>query len=1346
MKTRSARTLITGFFILFLALAVCAQQDNTRFDYLTVSEGLSSNTIRCIFKDHEGILWFGTDKGLNKYNGRSIKKFNAIAGDATTLLDDKIVCVYEDRLDRLWVGTTGGLNLFDRKKNNVKNIPLPKESFAEGNEMIGIFEDGVNTLYVVSEAALYEFDYFKGYKKIFSVEDFTGFSHVISFAHHNGFIYLGTWSGHLFRYEVKKKRLEEIPMHSIGEFNSQPLSSIYVDNQSLLLSINGKGLYACDPALSTPFKQVFAGTPEGSDKIIAIQKDYLTTYWLSTEYGIVHLDKNFKLIRHYTNTFDNGGLNNNYCTYIHPDNTNILWIGTRYGGVNKYDPNKLKFKDSFGAINTSQNEQGRSVKCFMEDTHGNILIGGDFGLKKFSQDEQLLKSWSLEELYKITKGIGSVASIRESPDGKLWLGNWGGGLSLFDPANGKNTRYAPFLKSKTGNGNCILNIGGTGDLLYLFTYDGMAKFNFRTLAVEWFRHDPMDSGSISNSSISSYCTDDEGNIWIGTFNGLNKFDPATKKNTRYFHQPANPNSIAGNLIHSLLKDANGNIWVATSNGLSVFDQQKKTFLQQALAQVSSHKVYSVQKDNQGSVWFSNGTGLVKFDLKRGGHKVYNNQDGVKKGLEYSYRGRGGKFFFGGINGITSFIPEKIIDNQLIPGVVIAQFKLLNRAVTNKTGNVLQNNIAYTDKITLQHHQSSFAFEYSALNYTLPEKNNFKYMLKGFDNDWTYAGTTNQATYTNIPPGRYVFVVLGSNNDGIWNTEGAKVEVVIHPPWYWNAWSKISYASITLLITLMTYRFLLNRQQLRHELELERLERHREEEKFQERFDFFTNVSHQIRTPLTLISGSVEQLTDELKYSPVILKRLETVGRNTQKLLILVNQLIGFKKFETEKSAQVSRVNLQELINELRINYTYLAQSNNVELLFETNPNAPYAYLDGDKLEKILNNIIHNAIKFTPPGGTVTLAMDTLADVLKITVADTGMGIAKDDMPNLFRRFWRATQKKGEIGGIGLCYAKDLVAVMGGKILVDSVPGTGTTFSMEFPGVLQVSTVRGCVVDSQLDDRPTKGDGKNKVLIVEDNDEMRHFILETLESNYCVASERDAFAGCETAKNFLPDLIISDVMMAGMDGLAFCRAIKSDATTSHIPVILLTADVLEESIISGYESGADDYVAKPFSHKVLLNRVHNLIECRENLRRRYIHEMFPDSKEPAYLKPDEEFLKKAIKVVENNYEDCEFDAIRFSQEMAVSRTLLYTKLKAVTGQSVNEFIRTIRLKKAALLLLNSNKQVTDIAFTVGFTNAAYFTKCFHDQFGVSPKKYAERNLLYADNQQVVNIFNKTKPGK
>jgi signal transduction histidine kinase/ligand-binding sensor domain-containing protein/AraC-like DNA-binding protein len=1326
MKIYNIRIILGILFILFFISNSYGQNQKIEFEYLTVNEGLSSNYIRYIFKDGEGFLWFGTDKGLNKYNGRTIEKFNHNTSDLRSLLDDKIVCVFEDHLDKLWVSTALGLNLLNREDYNFKPYALPKETFSEVNEVIGMLQDESNSTFVVTKFALYEFSSQAGYRKLFSEHDLKLFSSISCYKYYDGALYLGTWTGHLFKYSVKEKTVVEVPLRSIPRFDYQPLYCIHADNGSLFVSLGGEGVFHCNIGLTGTFKQVFAGSQEGSNKVTSIQKDNLSNYLLATEYGFFYLDQNFSLVSRYSNTFEKESINNNYCTFAYSDNTNIRWIGTRYGGVNKYDPNKLKFRDSFDEINTSVNEKERSVKCFFQDKDMAIWIGGDFGLRKFSSNKESIQSWPLENIYKNTENPGGVASIHEGPNGNLWLGNWGKGLSLFNPSTGTNISFTKFLKSKTKKGDCILNIYTIGETLHLFTFEGLAKFNKTTLESKWYTHVELDSTSVSNNSMISYCVDKDENIWMGTENGLNKIDYRTEKVTRYFHQTNNPNSIASNCIYSLLKDSNGNIWIGTSNGLSMFDPEKKTFKQNALPEVSGQKVFSIQEDNRNFIWISNGLGLVKFDIKKGEAKIYTGNDGVHKGLEYSYKGLSGELFFGGVNGITSFIPDKIIDNQFIPRVIISKFKLFNKEITNGKGSVLQNNISNTKKIHLEHDQSSFSFEFSSLNYTLPEKNRFKYRLQGFDKNWTLAGISEQATYTNVPPGNYTFIVMGSNNDGLWNTDGTKLSIIIRPAWYWNAWSQTIYAFIVLILTVLVYRFLLYRQILSHELELERMGRHQEEERFQEKFNFFTNVSHQIRTPLTLISGSVEQITDELRNNPVVLKRLETVNRNTLKLLNLVNQLIDFKKFETEKSTQISKVNVVDTLKELHINYADIAQHKNIELIFETNIDSLQVYIDKDKLDKILNNLIHNALKFTPEYGKVTTRIEASSNVLKIFVIDTGIGIASEDMPNLFKRFWRAKQQKEDIGGIGLAYAKDLVATMNGIISANSVVGKGTTFLLEFPQVSIIQETGNQESINTTEDGPTRENGKSHVLIIEDNDEMRHFIRETLEKDYCVDSEKDALAGLKALKSFIPEIIISDVMMPGMDGISFCKEIKSNLLISHIPIILLTANALEESIISGYDSGADDYITKPFSSKILLKRVENLIESRKNLRSKYVKEMFPDLKELTTSRPDEDFIKNAMKIVEENYGDSDFEAIKFSREMAVSRTLLYTKLKSITGQSVNEFIRTIRLKKAAWLLTNSNKQVTDIAFTVGFSNAAYFTKCFTDQFGVSPRKYAEQN--------------------
>jgi signal transduction histidine kinase/DNA-binding response OmpR family regulator len=776
-------------------------------------------------------------------------------------------------------------------------------------------------------------------------------------------------------------------------------------------------------------------------------------------------------------------------------------------------------------------------------------------------------------------------------------------------------------------------------------------------------------------------------------------------------------------------------------------------------------------------------------------KNYDVNDGLQSN-EFNWHAhhlsRSGEMFFGGINGLNSFFPAAIQDNPHVPPVVFTGFQIFNRPVSFKEKkSPLSAPIAAAEAITLSHEQNVFSFEFAALDYADPAKNRYRYKMENFDRDWRDNGTRRMVTYTNLSPGEYVLRVQGANNDGVWNQTGAAIRIIITPPWWRTWWAYTLYAALFVAIMHSLRRYEMSRQRLKHQVEIERLQAEQQQletARLQEldrmKSRFFANISHEFRTPLTLILGPAEQLEEEVAGARAK-EKLDTIRKNAQRLLRLINQLLDLSKLESGKmQLRAAPGDLVEFLRGLTFSFAALAERKRIALRFEARSEKLLAYFDRDKMEKIFSNLLSNAIKFTPEGGVVILdcgfeisdsaipdlglrhadSKDPAIQNPKsaiINVKDTGIGIPADKLARVFDRFYQvdtSSTREYEGTGIGLALVKELVELHHGTVSVASAVGKGSTFTVRLPlgkdhlapeEVLEISE-QYSVTSEQLsvisdqspvtsNEQPATSDESERsgdpalagqpalILLVEDHAEMRRFVRNELEPNYRVLEAGDGEAGWQQAIEAIPDLVISDVMMPKMNGFELCRRLKSDERTSHVPVILLTAKADQPDKLAGLETGADDYLAKPFDSQELLARVKNLIAPRRALRERFKSQVVLKPSEIAITSVDEAFLKKVMAAVEKHLAEEEFDVETLCREVGISRPQLHRKLTALTGRAANELIRTMRLQRAADLLAKNAGTIAEIAYMVGFSSQGYFTKCFQEQYGLTPREYAKKKL-------------------
>ncbi|MFQ5569814.1 MAG: two-component regulator propeller domain-containing protein [Rhodothermales bacterium] len=1264
MRTTSQLTFLGLLLCLIFPFSLRAQSPEVAFEHITVVEGLPENSAFAIVQDHLGFLWFGTQNGLVKYDGYTFEIFKPDPDDPASLSDRQVYALLEDRGGDLWVGTVrGGLNRFDRatgRFTRYQHNPEDSTSLSH-NTVYSLFEDRSGVLWVATGGGLNRFDP--------ATETFTPYRHDPN----------------------DPASLRDDLVHGIWE-----------DEEGMFwVGTHAGGVHRFDPVSETfmayPHDPDNPNTPSSND-VNTIYQDASGDFWIGTADGLNHFDLDTDRLTVYRyDPNDPASLSHNNVSVIHEDLEGTLWVGVAgndvRGGLNRFDRATGRFTRYQLDPDDPNSLGGNTVLSIYEDTQGALWVGTwGGGVNKLDRATDKFTHYAHDAYDSTSLSAHQVLSIYEDRAGTLWVGTWGGGLNRFDRATGTFTHYMPNEDPSTPGSNEVMAIHADSDgFLWLGTWTGLVRFDPGTETFARYRHDPSDPNSPGGNEIMALYEDGEGMLWIGTWmNGLSRFDPAAGTFTRYMHDPADSTSLGGNQVGAIVEDDEGVLWVATGNGiLNRFDRATGTFSRRTLLEgnlsirsfakastgpghywlgtslqglhlydftTNTSEAYTEQdglphdavlgvlEDDEGYVWASTARGLAKFDPRAKTFKIYDVTDGLQGNkLMYTatHKGRSGALYFGGSHGFITFHPDRLQDNPHVPPVVLTNFKLFTESVPVGKNSPLTSHISVAREIRLAYWQNDISFSFAALNYQFPEKNQYAFKLVNYDEDWRQAGTRRSATYTNLAPGEYVFRVTGSNNDDLWDEEGASIRVVITPPWWKTPWA---YALFLVLGTMSL--FGLVRWRVRY---LERRADHLEAvvsertaevvqqkatieaqaRKLQEldrlKSRFFANISHEFRTPLLLILGPLQDALNGV-YGTVgttLRKQLETMQRSGIRLLRLISQLLDLSKLESgNMRLQARRRNLVPFLKGVVLSFSSMAERKKITFQMHTARDRIDVYYDQDKLEKILYNLLSNAFKFTPEHGKISIhvrCIDEHAGPVEIRVGDTGPGIAPEELPYIFDRFHQvdsSTTRRNEGTGIGLALARELVTLHGGTIEVESAVGKGAMFTVRLPlggahlapadriddaqegrdaegGYRAISLG---ALPSISEDVPRAGETNGglsreapTVLLVEDHPDVRRYIKGHLAGSYHVEEAGDGIEGVEKARTVLPDLIITDVMMPGMDGYALCRALKTDPALNHIPIILLTAKAGEESKVEGLETGADDYIYKPFHADELLAR-------------------------------------------------------------------------------------------------------------------------------------------------------------
>jgi ligand-binding sensor domain-containing protein/signal transduction histidine kinase/CheY-like chemotaxis protein/AraC-like DNA-binding protein len=1359
------------------SLRAFSQPPPLGFAHITHEQGLSNSTIESIYQDSRGFIWFGTRDGLNRFDGHGITVFKNDRQDPGSISDDYIRFIYEDKNRRLWIATMNGLNRFDRNRNVFTRFKNNKKDgrSVPANIITGIAEDKTGNLWIATYGGgICRFDEKSG-----------GF---IRFYHHpddpnslgddrvnylyqdrNGNFWVGSEAG----LQLFDTRTQRFAFYLQSPVSGMPVNAIQQDRQgNLWLGTEGHGLYVLDPA-NRKILQHFVHRDEdthslGNDMVKTVLVDREKNIWVGGINGGLGLYDPVKRI-FYNYQYEPGNissLSQRTVSALFEDNQGNLWVGTHRGGVNEYMPGKEKFKVYRQELSGSSLSYS-DVKSFCEDEDGNIWIGTDGGgLDYFIRNKQTFKHYTHDPFNPYSIGSDAVLDIMRDREGNIWVGTWGGGLNLF---NKKTGRFKQFLNDPSDtqsiSSNYVQKIfeDYQGNLWVATYYGGLNIYDRRKNTFSRMVYDPSHKTRLYGNNIVSILEDKDADIWIGTDDGgLNCYSQTSRSFTHYFnHEEKIPD------LRVIFSDRQGRLWIG-QKGLYLFDPQRKSFsLFTAKAGLSDEFIKGITEDEEGNLWISTSNGLTRFNPDTGSFKKYNTGDGLQ-GSEFEanayLKTRDGEMYFGGIDGFNCFYPATIKTNSFIPPVYITSFQLFNKKLNpGEKNSLLEKDISLTKEIRLSYKQSTFSLNFAALNYTVPENNQYMYMLENQDKDWIYAGKETKANYTNLDPGEYLFRVKAANNDGLWNDAGTSLRIIITPPFWKTGWFVFILLATVCLSLYLLYKF-------RTGLKLKQLEEKKKDEMREMQLQFFTNISHEFRTPLSLILGPLEKLIKEDARSHFA-HYYELMHRNANRLMGLITELMDFRKLESGSlQLRVMKGNLNGFLEEMYEEFREQAVQKEIQLRLEQTFCMQDVWFDRQVMEKILLNLLNNAIKYTPAGGSIKLEIlqsitgvsSTFENALEvknpvransyayIRIADNGIGISKDSIKHLFERYYRITE--AHLGsGIGLAFVKSLVLMHKGDIYVNSERNKGTEIIVAIPVSPQDYTAEekiesayreGGVRLESLNNAYAGHPGEATVpfrlhqrqaarlrspeliLLVEDNADLRSFLKDSLSPHYEIAEAADGEEGLRVCRASFPNLIISDVLMPGTGGYAFCKLVKQNAETSHIPFIMLTARSAIESQLEGLDSGADYYFAKPANMEMLLHTIRNIFEQNNKLKERYIRESHVESMELLHSGKDKEFMTRVIQIVEDQLVNPDFDIEWLCRQLGMSRTKVYQKIRSLSGQSIGDFVRGIRLKKAREIMTHEDVSLAEVMYRIGIQTQSYFTKAFKKEFGKTPSQFIQ----------------------
>lgn len=1326
---------------------------------LGIEQGLSNNYVVNITQDKDGFLWFATEEGLNKFDG---SRFINYYKHTNHLSGNELNCIYADPSEPIiWIATQrAGMNAYNYEKNELTvfshNDSIPSSLITNDVTHISPAKDGNLWLSTYYRGIEY-FNKNTGEFVHFNTNTFPDLPSNNTWTvleDENGNIYIGHVKHGMSIISLKSKSIKNF-RHNPQNRNSIPgnrVNCIYKDNSNNIWVGTEKGAALFDPKTEQffPINQ-FTNIPSISAVFDIRQMDN-DKIWIATELnGIFIIDTKHQYYlsqnqinpEHITVGSDNYSLSNPTVRCLFQDSFKNVWIGTYGGGVDFIGHIPPFFRTySYSPIEEYKNNlNNRIVLSLCIDKNNKLWIGTDGGgINVFEKGNRT--AIYTEENKNLSHN--SVTSEYCDSQNNIWIGTFMGGVDVYN--NEKNTfSHINLKEATTHDARCFYE--DQEHNMWIGTSSGIFIVNTQTQ--ENTHHYTTINSPLPENMIRSIVQDNKGQIWVGTFGqGLSIFT----KNMHLIGHFNENNGFCSNCINHIFKDSKNRIWVATGDGLVCFTANEKRKYKVYNRQDGIHNAHirAITEDNEGNIWFSTNAGISCYTAGSEQFINYNYFEKFPMGNFASAavaKDENGIIYFGSINGARYFDPSTVLSKRKVSPIIITEIKVFDGQSTYKDDNTI-NFYGQEDKgIELTYKQNTFNLTYSVQDYSQANLIDYAYRLKGFDDSW-YTVDENTVLFRNIPPGEYEFQIKARIRNQEWSEEINTLPIHITPPIWLSWWAKTLYFIFVGCIFFYLFRLYKKKMDMQLLYELEKKNHEQEEELNNERLRFFTNITHELRTPLTLILGPLEDLQEDKDLLPHQQKKISIIHNSAIRLLNLINQILEFRKTETQnKKLCVSKDNLAALVTEVGLKYKELNPKKNIEFNITIESDPLLLYFDKEIITIILDNLISNAIKYTEKG-YINISLYTIrknnTDYAEIRVSDTGQGISSEELPHIFERYYQAKNDRHVSGtGIGLALVKNLVKLHQGEIHAESIPGKGSSFRFSliinniYPNALHADSEEKEQNDN-LDIESAKyimlnnniSEEKPILLVVEDNPDICEYISESFSDSFEVITAEEGEAGYRAAISQIPDIIVTDIMMPGMDGITFCKIIKGDVRTSHIPVIMLTAKDSLQNKEEGYLAGADSYLTKPFSASLLRSRIHNLLESRKKLANQFSNNLNISSDKSIILHEslnqlDNEFIQKITQIIEDNLKSEKIDVAYLADKLCMSKSTLYRKIKALTGISTNEYVRKIKMQNAEKLMLEGRYTISEIAFRVGMNSPVYFRQCFKEEFGISPSEYLKQ---------------------
>ncbi|SHM92505.1 Signal transduction histidine kinase [Chitinophaga jiangningensis] len=1345
--------MFTKQLLIPLLLLLCLHTQAQDFVSLNVNDGLSNNQINCIYKDSKGFMWFGTMSGLNRFDGTAYRIYRHKQGDSLSISDNYILAIYPAPGDRMYIHTRNGDAIYNP-------VTEQFEKAARWLAAMGLPEYGISCMQ--RSGNTFWFAYQDG-RLFCKKQDHPVKQIAVKPDPENPVTDMGaTQSGYMLALH-KNGELDKIAVNTLqltdrqNLISPQPLKKplsmrLFIDSDDDLwvymegsdygvTYVNGNTWHA--ERLSSRNSEL------NNDIINSIVQDDKGQIWIGTDHGGINLlnKKTFK-VRHLLHRDDNSkSLADNAIYSMYKDDLGIIWCGTYKSGISYYAESMHKFALHNRRPDDRSPMTYNDVNCFAEDQNGNIWIGSNGGgLLFYDRQKNTYREWKHNPNDPTSISTDVILSLLVDKDNSLWIGYYYGGLDHM--VDGRITHYTPdpdntlSLADKT-----VWKLFRDSQNNFWIGTLGSGMDRFAPQIPAFYHNNVSMHNSVHSNFISDITEDKSGNLWIGTAYGIDMMDKAKGLFIHYLHDT---HGLSNDNVSSVLCDSRGFIWAGSRDGLCVFNAAEQRFRTFRMEDgLPDNNIISILEDNGGHLWVSTSNGLSKITPRQEAGKGiigiscrnFNYKDGLQGdafNVNAALKLRSGELVFGGANGFNLFDPASIIQARTEPPLVFTSLQLFNRTVgvDEKIHNhvILPAGLPETKEITLRYDENDFSLDFAALDFLNTDKNKYTYVyqLEGFNREWQTADArSKRITYTNINPGTYTLRLKALNDEGDASWKGISLKITIRPPFWATGWAYAVYALLLAGGLFLLRHITLQRVHRRFALAQERKEVQRLHELDMLKIKLFTNLSHEFRTPVSLILAPLDEVIRHEK-EPAIRQKLYLMRRNARRLLNLVNQLMDFRRMEMhELKLDPTPGDLVDFIREAVYSFSDLAERKQMQLDFQTNMEQLFTSFDHDKIERILFNLLSNAFKFTPVGGKVRVGVQvsTVEEdaLLELKVEDTGIGIPADRQESVFEQFFKHDVPGGinsQGSGIGLAITREFVKLCQGQITVHSEEHKGTVFTITLPLKITTAEAKPGPVAPQPEPKPVAGTkGKATVLLVEDNDDFRFYLKENMKEEYQVLEASNGIEGWQKVLAGHPDLVVSDVNMPLMDGITLCAKIRSDSRTKRTPVILLTAMAAEEEQLKALDHGAADYLVKPFNVEIMLSRVRNVLADRTAAPAIVlpVHQ----SGEPA-LSADEKFIQKALEVVERNLSNPEFSVEELSKELCMNRVSVYRRIFAISGQPPIEFIRSVRLQRAAQLLSRSEMNVAEVAYEVGFNNPKYFSKYFKMVYHMLPSAYQAAN--------------------